>query len=103
MAVAGDCIYIHGGRNNFVCDDLWVVSMGTLLWSEVKTTGRQPAPRHNHIITVTKNCLFVYGGTDELGGSRCDRAQARNKRLGRRLGRWGGGLPVCRVEGTSSG
>mmetsp|Transcript_46212 Transcript_46212/g.88190 ORF Transcript_46212/g.88190 Transcript_46212/m.88190 type:complete len:1493 (-) Transcript_46212:386-4864(-) len=69
VAVAGDCIYIHGGRNNFVCDDLWVVSMGTLLWSEVKTTGRQPAPRHNHIITVTKNCLFVYGGTDELGGS----------------------------------
>ena len=25
MAVHGELIYLHGGRNNFVCDDLWMV------------------------------------------------------------------------------
>ena len=71
VAVDGDCLYIQGGRNNFVCDDVWVVSMSSLVWTEIKTSGRTPPPRHSHIITVTKDTMYIYGGTDELGGQRC--------------------------------
>jgi hypothetical protein len=74
MAVQGDRIYLHGGRNNFVCDDMWMMSMTSLKWVEVKTVGRAPPPRHTHLMTCFVNRqkevrLYLYGGTDELGGT----------------------------------
>jgi Galactose oxidase, central domain len=64
--MCGVQLFVHGGRSNFVLEDLYVLDFLTHSWSEVATGGRAPLPRHSHIITVhqtqTQNALYLFGG-----------------------------------------
>jgi N-acetylneuraminic acid mutarotase len=73
MCVLNNKLYLHGGRNNFVLDDLFVLDLNTLVWAEVNTIGRKPAARYLHSLSSSTSpdgvhSLWVYGGKDELGG-----------------------------------
>ncbi|KAK3273495.1 hypothetical protein CYMTET_18285 [Cymbomonas tetramitiformis] len=68
MAVLGDLLFVHGGRNNFVLDDLFCMNSSTMTWMEVQTQGRTPPARHGHVLTCVGNSLYIYGGQDELSG-----------------------------------
>lgn len=63
-------VFLHGGRNNAVLDDLFVFDMMDRTWSEVVTDSTRPPPaRHSHILTVYKDELVLFGGQGTLGGS----------------------------------
>lgn len=63
----GNLLFIHGGRNNFVLEDLHVLDFVSKTWTEISAVGRVPPPRHSHLITVYKDHLYLFGGLDELG------------------------------------
>ncbi len=60
-------LFIHGGRNNFVLEDLHVLNFVDKSWTEISCVGRLPPPRHNHLMTMFKDHLYLFGGLDELG------------------------------------
>ena len=60
-------LFIHGGRNNFVLEDLHVLDFVDKVWTEVSSVGRMPPPRHSHLMTMHKDHLYLFGGLDELG------------------------------------
>lgn len=64
-------LYVHAGRNNFILDDLYCLDatdLKNMLWMEVPTGGRQPAPCYGHQMSAVNGTLYTYGGFDELGG-----------------------------------
>lgn len=63
----GNLLFIHGGRNNFVLEDLHVLDFVNKSWTEISSVGRMPPPRHSHLLTMHKDCLYLFGGLDELG------------------------------------
>lgn len=61
---------MHGGRNNFILDDMFVLDLGSHEWSSAASAeapGRRPPTRHGHIMTVHSERLYMFGGYDELG------------------------------------
>ena len=64
---AGTHLFVHGGRNNFVLEDLFVLDLVKKEWTDVGPGSRTPPPRHGHLMTVHADKLYMYGGYDELG------------------------------------
>jgi hypothetical protein len=56
----GNLLFIHGGRNNFVLEDLHVLDFVNKSWTEISSVGRMPPPRHSHLLTMHK--VGVVGG-----------------------------------------
>lgn len=53
----GNLLFIHGGRNNFVLEDLHVLDFMTKAWTEISAGGRTPPPRHSHLLTMDRDQL----------------------------------------------
>lgn len=68
IAVSGQHIFVHGGRSNFVQDDLFAYNTKTGDWINIETMGRPGAQRHKHIMHATKGQLYIFGGLDDMGG-----------------------------------
>lgn len=66
-AAAGTQLFIHGGRNNFVLEDLFVLDLARKEWTDVVPGEHTPPPRHSHLITLHADKLYMYGGYDQLG------------------------------------
>lgn len=66
-AAVGSQLFVHGGRNNFVLEDLFVLDLAKKEWTDVAPGAHTPPPRHGHLMTVHDDKLYVYGGYDELG------------------------------------
>lgn len=66
-ATAGSQLFVHGGRNNFVLEDLFVLDLAKKEWTDVAAGAHTPPPRHGHLMTVHADKLYIYGGYDELG------------------------------------
>lgn len=64
---AGSQLFVHGGRNNFVLEDMFVLDLAKQEWTDVPAGAHTPPPRHGHLMTVHQDKLFMYGGFDELG------------------------------------
>lgn len=64
---AGSQLFVHGGRNNFVLEDMFVLDLAKKEWTDVLPGAHTPPPRHGHLMTVHQDKLFMYGGYDELG------------------------------------
>ncbi len=68
IAISGGLLFLHGGRSNFVLDDVFVLDLVTKTWSEVVVAGGRASPsRHAHISAVHADRLYIYGGLNELG------------------------------------
>ncbi len=66
---AGTQLYVHGGKNNFVLDDLWVLNLIKKEWSEISAGSQSPLPaRQMHIMDLSSDQLYIFGGFDDLGG-----------------------------------
>lgn len=66
---AGTQLYVHGGKNNFVLDDLWVLNLIRKEWSEIAVGSQSPHPaRQMHIMDMSSDQLYIFGGSDDLGG-----------------------------------
>lgn len=62
-------MYVHGGKNNFVLDDLWILNLIKKEWSEIIVGNQSPAPaRQMHIMDMFSDQLYIFGGSDDLGG-----------------------------------
>ena len=68
IAVSGRYIFIHGGRSNFVQDDLYAYDTTTGNWINIETTGRPGAQRHKHMMVAHEANLYIFGGFDDMGG-----------------------------------
>lgn len=66
-AAVGSQLFVHGGRNNFVLEDLFVLDLAKKEWTDVPAGAHTPPPRHGHLMTVQADKLYMYGGYDELG------------------------------------
>ena len=65
---AGGWLYVHGGQNNLLLEDFFVLDLRTREWAEVLLeAGHAPTPRHSHSLAVAGSRLFLFGGCDELG------------------------------------
>ena len=58
---------MHGGRNNFVLEDMFVLDLARKEWTDVAPGAHTPPPRHGHLMAVHADKLYMYGGYDELG------------------------------------
>lgn len=65
--LTGSQLFVHGGRNNFVLEDMFVLDLAKKEWTDVSPGAHTPPPRHGHLMTVHQDKLFMYGGYDELG------------------------------------
>ena len=66
---AGTQLYVHGGKNNFVLDDLWVLNLIRKEWSEIVVGSQSPHPaRQMHLMDMWSDQLYIFGGSDDLGG-----------------------------------
>ena len=65
----GTQLYVHGGKNNFVLDDLWMLNLIRKEWSEIVVGSQSPHPaRQMHIMDMWSDQLYIFGGSDDLGG-----------------------------------
>ena len=64
---AGSQLFVHGGRNNFVLEDMFVLDLARKEWTDVAPGAHTPPPRHGHLMAVHADKLYMYGGYDELG------------------------------------
>jgi len=64
---AGRYLFISGGRNNFVLEDLAVMDLISKSWLEVSLGDTAPPPRHCHLVSVHDQALYLFGGLDDLG------------------------------------
>jgi hypothetical protein len=65
---AGGWLFVHGGLNNLLLEDLFVLDLRAREWAEVLILpAPAPSARHSHVLTVAENRLFLFGGCDELG------------------------------------
>jgi Kelch motif len=61
---------LHGGRSNFVLEDVFVLDLVTKTWAEVVVGGEEAGPaRHSHVSAVHDGHLYIYGGLNELGST----------------------------------
>lgn len=62
-------MYVHGGQNTILLEDLFVLDLAAREWAEVAlaTSACAPSPRHSHALTVAEEKLYLFGGCDELG------------------------------------
>lgn len=67
MVCAGSQLFVHGGRNNFVLEDMFVLDLAKKEWTDIAPGAHTPPPRHAHLMTVHADKLYMYGGYDELG------------------------------------
>ena len=68
--LAGIQVFLHGGRNNAVLDDLFVYDLNERVWTEIAMDqARAPPARHGHILCVFKDHLMFFGGQGTLGGA----------------------------------
>ena len=65
--LTGSQLFVHGGRNNFVLEDMFVLDLAKKEWTDVAPGAHTPPPRHCHLMTVHADKLYMYGGYDELG------------------------------------
>uniref|UniRef100_A0AC11B7U5 Rab9 effector protein with kelch motifs n=1 Tax=Ovis aries TaxID=9940 RepID=A0AC11B7U5_SHEEP len=65
-AAIGDQLYVFGGgeRGAQPVQDvqLHVFDANTLTWSQPKTQGKPPSPRHGHVMVAAGTKLFIHGG-----------------------------------------
>ena len=64
---AGSQLFVQGGRNNFVLEDMFVLDLLRKEWTEALPGAKGPPARHGHVLTVHADHLYLYGGYDELG------------------------------------
>ena len=64
---AGSQLFVQGGRNNFVLEDMFVLDLLRKEWTEALPGAKGPPARHGHLMTVHADHLYLYGGYDELG------------------------------------
>ena len=64
---AGSQLFVQGGRNNFVLEDMFVLDLLRKEWTEALPGAKGPPARHGHLLTVHGDHLYLYGGYDELG------------------------------------
>lgn len=62
-------LFIQGGRNNFILEDLYVLDLMSSTWVEIPSAGRAPPPRHGHLMVVHNQSLYLFGGQDDLGAA----------------------------------
>ena len=69
LRAAGGRLYVHGGQNNLLLEDLFVLDLRAREWAEIVLPGAGPAPtpRHSHCLAVAGGRLLLFGGYDELG------------------------------------
>ena len=65
-----DLLWIRGGRNNFVLDDLFYLDLDTYTWYEANKfkTPVAPSPSYGQIMVEWESRLYLVGGTHEMGG-----------------------------------
>lgn len=67
---AGGLLFLHGGKSNFVLEDVFVLDLVTKTWAEVSIGGEEAPPaRHSHVTALHEGHLYMYGGLNELGSS----------------------------------
>ncbi|XP_028265421.1 host cell factor 1b isoform X2 [Parambassis ranga] len=55
-------LIIYGGMSGCRLGDLWVLNIGSLVWSKPAVRGMSPLPRSLHSATVINNKMYVFGG-----------------------------------------
>jgi len=67
-AAVGNKMFVFGGNNNNelgmyqVLDDLHVLDVNSMTWSQPLTTGKKPAARSGHTMTAIGKNLYLFGG-----------------------------------------
>jgi len=67
-AAVGNKMYVFGGNNNNergvyqVLDDLNVLDVDTMTWSQPATSGAKPSARSGHTLTAIGQNLYLFGG-----------------------------------------
>ena len=65
LAAQNDRVFVHGGKNNAVLQDLYVLQVNTLEWTAI-TSGGIPGAKYGHSLTLASNSemIMVGGSTD---------------------------------------
>ena len=65
-----DLLWVRGGRNNFVLDDMFYLDLNTFTWYECSklNTPVIPSPSYGQIMVEYDANLYLVGGTHEMGG-----------------------------------
>ena len=65
-----DFLWVRGGRNNFVLDDLFYLDLNTFTWYEANKllTPIKPSPSYGQIMHEYMGNLYLLGGYHEMGG-----------------------------------
>lgn len=72
-ATIGTRLYLHGGCNSKrMLDDLYLLEMEQMKWSELPATGSKPTPRYGHTLATHNNHLICFGGLCGSGSPNTD-------------------------------
>jgi hypothetical protein len=65
--MVGNQMAIIGGvtSQNVYLNDIFLLDLGTMIWSTIKTHGEAPSPRTGHDIAFHKDTIFLLGGHEE--------------------------------------
>ncbi|KAH3745575.1 Ras subfamily protein [Pelomyxa schiedti] len=76
-----DSVFIFGGRNTFILNDLWQLSLGTNSWKRLSPQGFQsdnaPNMRYGHSAVIFNDIIFIFGGYD-CNGNTCNDVYSYN-------------------------
>ncbi|KAL6070689.1 kelch domain-containing protein 3 [Balamuthia mandrillaris] len=69
MVLYRNALYVFGGKSNGYMNDLYCFNLATQQWRCVEGKGKnkRPTKRYGHVAAVHGQCMYIFGGYDDLG------------------------------------